>query len=176
MAHHLGRIAAAVLMAILGGSATAAELKLLSQGLPVASYTGGDNKSGEKNGPEMAFDGKAETAFNNGPAFPAWIMVDLGADHAVIKAMTFLEKRDVWFGYKIEVSADKQAWTMFADQTANKDPSEDPAYTDMGGVTGRYVRITLTDAPHRDKQWFWPVILEFQVYGIPVAKSPEAKK
>jgi hypothetical protein len=32
------------------------------------------------------------------------------------------------------------------------------------------VRFTMTDAPHRDKQWFWPVVREFKAYGMPVAK------
>ena len=174
----------ALLIPALGALAPAAELKLLSQGLPAGSYTGGNDKgeakSGEKSSPEKAFDGiwdgPGATAFNLGPAFPAWVMVDLGAEAKVIKTMTYTEKPNVWFGYKIEVSSDRQAWTAFADQTANKEPSEEPAYTDMGGVTGRYVRVTLTDAPDRDKQWFWPVIMEFRVYGVPVEKSAKTEK
>ena len=178
MTRHAARflmLATLLLVPCLGPAAQAAELKLLSQGLPAASYTGGDAKSGEKSGPEKAFDGSWQgpgaTAFNNGPAYPAWLMVDLGAEYSVIKVMSYMEKSGIWYGYKIEVSSDRQAWTMFADQTKNREPSEDPAYTDMGGVVGRYVRITLTDAPDRDKSWFWPVIMEFQVYGVPVEKA-----
>lgn len=176
-------VLAALLIPVLGALAPAAELKLLSQGLPAGSYTGGNDqgpaKAGEKNGPEKAFDGiwdgPGATAFNLGPAFPAWIMVDLGSEAKIIKTMNYTEKPGTWFGYKIEVSSDRQAWTMFADQTANKEPSEEPAYTDMGGVTGRYVRLTMTDAPDRDKQWFWPVIMEFRVYGVPVVEKTEKK-
>lgn len=172
------------ILALSGPGVVAAELKLLSQGLPPGSYTGGNDhgvaKPGEQSSPEKAFDGiwdgPGATAFNSGPAFPAWVMVDLGAEAKVIKAMTYTEKPHVWFGYKIEVSSDREKWTMFADQTANKEPSEDPAYTDMGGVTGRYVRVTMTDAPDRNKQWFWPVIMEFRVYGVPVEKAGNADR
>ena len=162
----------------------AAELKLLSQGLPIASYSGGNDKgeakSGEKNSPEKAFDGlwdgPGASAFNSGPVFPAWVMVDLGADVSVIKTMTYTEKPNVWFSYKIEVSSDRQTWTTFADQTRNKEPSEDPAYTDMGGVVGRYVRLTMTDAPDRDKSWFWPVIMEFRVYGVSAEEVEKTRR
>lgn len=153
----------ASLLAILalGCPAGAAELQLLSHGLPAAAYTG------DKSAP-LAFDGQLKTASNPGPVFPTWIMVDLGKPWKIIKTMTFMEKSDVWFAYKIEVSADQQAWTSFADQTGNREAAEDPAFTDMGGATGRYVRLTITDAPHRDKNppWFWPVVRELQVYGV----------
>lgn len=155
----------------LAAPAGAAELKLLSQGLPAASYSGGDAQCRKGNEADKAFDGNFTTAFCNGPAYPAWIMVDLGQDYSIIKTMAFMEKSDVWFSYKIEVSSDRQTWTVFADQTKNRDPSEDPAYTDMGGAVGRYVRATLTDARDRDKSWFWPVFLEFQVWGVPVEKK-----
>ncbi len=157
--------------ASLGTTAHAAELKLLSQGLPASAYTGGDAKSGKDAGPEKAFDGAwigKNIGFNNGPGFPAWVAVDLGKDWQIIKTMTYPERTNTWYGYKVEVSADGKAWTMFADQTQNREASEDPAYTDMGGAGARYVRLTLTDAPDRDKQWFWPVVMEFQVYGVAV--------
>jgi hypothetical protein len=156
----------------LAASAGAAELKLLSQGLPETAYTGGDNKWREGNEPAKVFDGDLKSAFCNGPAYPAWVMVDLGADYKIIKIMTFMERSGTWYGYKLEVSSDQQTWAMFADQTKNQEPSEDPAYTDMGMMVGRYVRLTLTDAPHRDKGWFWPVPMECQVFGV----APEPEK
>ena len=160
----------AALLACLAATAQSAELKLLSHQLPPASYTGGDAQSRKGNEPDKAFDGSRETAFCNGASYPAWLMVDLGASYSVIKTMTFMEKPGTWYSYKIEVSTDQRTWTMFADQTKNHEPSEDPAYADMGGVVGRYVRITLTDARDRDKSWFWPVIMEFQVWGVAVEK------
>lgn len=160
----------AVLLTCLAASAQAAELKLLTHQLPPAAYTGGDAQSRTGNEPGKAGDGSLETSFCNGASYPAWLMVDLGSNQSVIKTMTFMEKPGTWYSYKIEVSTDQQTWTMFADQTKNHEPSEDPAYSDMGGVVGRYVRITLTDARDRDKSWFWPVILEFQVWGVAVAK------
>lgn len=160
----------AVLLTSLVASAQAAELKLLSQQLPPAAYTAGDAKCRTGNEADKAGDGSLATAFCNGAAYPAWLMVDLGANQSVIKTMTFMEKPGTWYSYKIEVSTDQQTWTMFADQTKNHEPSEDPAYSDMGGVVGRYVRITLTDARDRDKSWFWPVIMEFQVWGVAAPK------
>jgi hypothetical protein len=145
-------------------------LKLLSHGLPTTSYTGGDAQSRGGNEPGRAFDGDMATAFCNGASYPAWIMVDLGAEFSVVKTMAFLEKPDVWYSYKVEVSPDGETWAMFADQTGNKEPSEDPAYTDLGDAVGRYVRFAMTDAPHRDRQWFWPVVMEFRVYGVPVGE------
>jgi hypothetical protein len=166
----------AILFAVLcwAAPAKAADLKLLSQGLPQESYTGSGKPVNKDTGPEKPFDGVCDgTAWCTGPAYPAWLMVDLGADYNIIKTMTYMEKSHVWYSYKIEASADQKTWVPFADQTKNKEPSDDPAYTDMGGTVGRYVRITLTDASDRDKSWFWPVILEFQVSGIPVEKPPE---
>ena len=170
----LGLMATAA-FALATPAADAAELKLLSQGLPAGSYTGGDAKAGKDSGPELAFDGITHgpgSAFCNGPNYPAWLMVDLGADCKIIKTKTFFERSNVFYSYLIEVSADRQTWTTFVDQTRNKDPSEDPSYTDMGLTVGRYVRITMTDVAEREKNWFWPVIVEFQVYGLKLPPPP----
>jgi hypothetical protein len=174
-----GALAFATLVAALclGAPAESAELVLLSQGLPQTAYTAGDAASGKTSGPEKAFDGSwegANTAWCNGASYPAWLMVDLGRDCNVIKVMTFMEKPGVWYSYRIETSSDQKAWTVFADQTGNTEPSEDPAYTDMGGAIARYVRITLTNVAERQKSWFWPVILEFQVYGLALPEPAEA--
>ncbi len=161
----------------LAAPAGATELKLLSQGLPAASYST-DVKPGKDSGPEKAFDGKwtgAATVWCNGPKYPTWLMVDLGSDYSLIKTMTYMEKPNIWYSYTVEVSSDKEHWTMFSDQSKNKDASEDPAYADMGLAVARYVRLTLTDAPERDKQWFWPAVMEFQVFGVAVDKPAEEK-
>lgn len=167
--HNAIRIACSLLGLACGASA--AELTLLSHALPEASYTG------HKTAP-LAFDGQMKTAFSPGPVFPTWVMVDLGAERRVIKTMTFLEKSDTWYAYRIEVSVDGRSWTPFADQGGNREASEDPAYTDMGGATARYVKLTITDAPHRDKNppWFWPVVREFQVYGVAVEAAAGAAR
>ena len=169
------KLALAALPALLClcGTAGAAELKVLSQGLPAASYTGSRKPVSDAAAPEKAFDGARETGWCVGPAYPAALTVDLGDNYNVIKVMSFMEKPHVWYSYIIEVSPDQKAWSVFADQTKNQEPSEDPAYTDMGGVTGRYVRITLTDVAEKAKSWFWPVIMEFQVYGVPVENPAE---
>lgn len=155
------------------GTAGAAELKLLSHGLPATACTGSRKPVNEGATPEKALDGKRDTGWCTGPSFPVDLTVDLGASCNVIKVMSFMEKSHVWYSYKIEVSEDQSNWTMFADQTKNQEPSEDPAYTDMGGATGRYVRITLTDVAEKSKTWFWPIIMEFQVYGLPIEKPAE---
>jgi hypothetical protein len=170
-------IALASVAVAVAARADGAELKLLSQGLPAASYTGGDAKAFKDAEPEKAFDGRThgdKTAWCNGSSYPVWLEADLGSECRVIKTMLYMERPNVWYAYKIEVSEDNKTWTSFADQSQNKEASDDPAFTDMGGATGRYVRITLLDAPERNRNppWFWPVVEEFQVYGLPLAPPP----
>jgi hypothetical protein len=167
-----GPACAATLLAVLMFARTAptAELALLSQGLPAGSYTCDRAPAKDECGAQKAFDGATGTAWVEGPAYPSWLMVDLGKNCRVIKTMWYPERSSVWQSYTIEISDDGKSWRSFADQTANRDPSEDPAYTDMGMVEGRYVRITLLDVPD-PKDWYWPVIQEFQVYGLAVAAA-----
>jgi hypothetical protein len=179
MARIKGWVVALAVLAVSLGVITlagAADLKLLSQDLPKASYTASSFVNYQPTTPDKAFDGKLQGGDDKfsfwcaGPNYPQWLQVDLGDTYNIVKTMTYWERSTVWYGYKIEVSADKQTWTMFADKTKNQDPAGDPAYTDMGSATGRYVRITNTDVQDRDKSWYWPVIWEFQVYGTPVKK------
>jgi len=162
-------------MFCIGSLATAEELQLLSQGLPESSYTASSylTWANPPSVAKFAFDGDEETAWAMGPDYTnSWLMVDLGKDCKIVKTVIIGEKRflsEAYFQYKIEVSSDKKNWTIFVDKTKNTEVAGPSGYTDMGEAVGRYVRLTYTGVKE-PKDWYWPVVCEFKVYGVPLEK------
>ncbi len=78
------------------------------------------------------------------------------ADH-VRPLAAYLVRNGAWL---IPLAAYALAWSLWIPLLGR----------DMGSAVGRYVRFTMTDARDRDKSWFWPVVMEFQVHGMPVGK------
>ncbi|MBB6734405.1 discoidin domain-containing protein [Cohnella zeiphila] len=111
--------------------------------------------------PEMAVDGdSAMTRWAaNGSSKPQWLQVDLGQSYRIVGTQTFFEFDDSYYQYKVEVSQDQSTWTTLADRTSNTVLGA-PFYDDRGGVTGRYVRITVTGQQNAS---VWASIKEFKV-------------
>jgi len=91
---------------------------------------------------------------------PQWLMVDLGKSMPVTKVISSPEFRNVVYGYKIELSDDKERWTIFADRTENKTERAGDGYSDTGTGTGRYVRITFKNCSGH-----WAGLYTFAVYS-----------
>jgi len=100
--------------------------------------------------PPYAIDGSIATRYSTGAkaAGGEWFMVDLGAS-AQITGVVLDDSNnltDVASGYKVEVSADRNIWTLAASCNAVSSPIET---INFAAKTGRYVRITQTNVgPH----------------------------
>ena len=96
----------------------------------------------------------------NGGSLPQWLTLDLGESQSVTTVLTSPEFRHVAYGYKIELSDDNAAWTLFADRTANRSKLPGDGYVDTGSGKGRYVRITMTECGGN-----WAGLYNFAVYS-----------
>lgn len=111
---------------------------------------------------DMAVDGSLTTrwAQQGGDYSECWLKVDLGENYSLssVKTSFFVANDNHKYKYKIEYSTDDTNWNMYADNTS--------AYTtqstveDTNSVTGRYVKITITDSSTLGSS-----IGEFEVYG-----------
>jgi len=94
--------------------------------------------------PELAVDGNPDTYWSC--AFsPAWIQVDLTALTPVsrIKVVNYVDGAR-YYQYKVEISADGQAWTCAGDMSANTAPAtKEGATFTLQSASARYVRVTM---------------------------------
>ena len=88
-----------------------------------------------------------------------WWKVDLGASYNLTGSEVMWEFAKN-YKYKVEVSTDDTNWTLAADKTANTNAAQ--TQSDLFGVTGRYVRITVTTLPDANT---WASFFEFKVFG-----------
>ncbi|THF73790.1 discoidin domain-containing protein [Cohnella fermenti] len=114
-------------------------------------------------GPSLAVDGdsKGTRWAADGSSKPQWLQVDLGQSMTIARTEATFEFADTYYQYKIEVSPDGSQWNLFADRTANAVVAN-PAYTDTGSQTGRYIRITVTGAA---SSGMWASLYEFKAFG-----------
>lgn len=111
-------------------------------------------------GPDKAIDGETSTMWIAADGNPNnWWEADLGENYDMTGIrITFENDINIW-KYKIEVSKDDINWTMAADKTQNTvtDQIQESAYN----LTGRYVRVTVTETPGS----LWTAFSEFNVFG-----------
>jgi hypothetical protein len=90
---------------------------------------------------------------------PQWLIIDLGTTNRITNTLINPEYRHVAYQYVIEVSNDKQNWTLFVSREQNKDVAGQ-GYCDQGDAQGRYVRITLKNCGGH-----WASLFNVSVYG-----------
>lgn len=134
---------------------TADDVKNVAVGKKVvASSTMSDEFS-----PTQAVDGIVGStrwsAANNDE--PHWLMVDLQEIYYITGTKTFFEFDDAAYEYLIETSEDGEVWNVFADQKDNENIPQ-LGFIDSGGVSARFVRITISGE-------MWASIQEFKVFG-----------
>ncbi|MNO22411.1 F5/8 type C domain protein [compost metagenome] len=106
-------------------------------------------------------DGNKETRWaSNGSGKPEWVQVDLGSSKSITRIESYFEFMDSYYQYRIELSDDGVSWQTFADRTGNT-VIPNPAYTDIGQGTGRYVRLTVTGS---QTTGMWSSLRELAVY------------
>ena len=108
-------------------------------------------------------DGNSGTRWAGSSAtMPQWWKVDLGASRTLGEVEIMFEKAGTsgdCNDFKVETSVDNNAWTSAVDRSTNTNTAQTQAYTFT--ATGRYVRITINDAPGTA----WASFFEFRVFG-----------
>ena len=89
----------------------------------------------------------------------AWLQIDLGKMTQFNEVFTQFEYPTFFYQYKIETSADGNAWTLYADRTQNT--QQGSPMVDTGSTQARYIRITITD---RQKNGHFPAIWNVKVF------------
>lgn len=87
-----------------------------------------------------------------------WWKVDLGSIETMTGSRVHFEQDNVNYQYRIDVSDDNVNWTTAADKSSTADTSQ--IRVDDFTASGRYVRITYTNAPG-----WWASHYEFEVYS-----------
>jgi F5/8 type C domain len=107
-------------------------------------------------------DGSATTRWcaADGAAGHYW-QVDLGASYTLGKLEITWEKA-ANYQFKVEGSADGNAWTSVLDETATTNATADQTYPLSAAPKARYVRVTTTTLPSAT---IWASFFEFSVYG-----------
>jgi putative membrane-bound dehydrogenase-like protein len=126
-----------------------------------ASSTQDDARS-----PAKAVDGDPQTRWSpGGPSAPQWLQVDLGKPEEIAGCRILWEFDDRPYQYKVEGSADGQAWQTLVDQTAGSLRTQQQEHKFQAKDT-RYVRLTVTGlAPGS-----WASLFEFEVLGKQLVK------
>jgi hypothetical protein len=89
--------------------------------------------------------------------------VDLGSSFSLSSVHVLWEKQAAYL-FKIETSADRARWTIALDKTQSSSAAaqQDRDLALPAGVTGRYVRITVTGGLTTT---VWASIYELDVFG-----------
>nr|WP_144922194.1 discoidin domain-containing protein [Paenibacillus bovis] len=136
-----------------------ATLKEKRENIAIGKNVTASSTMSDEFSPAKAVDGLVGTthwsAANNDQ--PHWLMVDLGDIYYVTGTKTFFEFNDAAYQYLIETSENGEDWSVFSDQRENAQVAS-LGYMDNGGVSARYVRITV----HGE---MWSSIWDFEVYG-----------
>jgi|GEM_PF-1670230 len=142
--------------------------KLISENLPIASYTASNSWTSEGQLPDMAFDGSASTSWNAGNYASQWIEVDLGQEYYLYSIQLLIAQlpggsttHEVWVSNQ-SISNSYNGATLaktFQGYTDNLQWLE----SDFSNSTkGRYVQVTTVSSPS------WIAWLEIQIYGEPL--------
>ncbi|HEY1017136.1 MAG TPA: discoidin domain-containing protein, partial [Herpetosiphonaceae bacterium] len=148
---------ALALLLLLGGllipgrSPALAAPVLLSQGKPASASTVWAGNSAA-----FAVDGNPGTRWESAHSDPQWLQVDLGASHALSRAVLTWEAAHAT-AYQIQISNDGSAWSTVYATTTGDGGTDDVA---LSGA-GRYVRVSGTQRALGYGYSLW----EFQVYG-----------
>ena len=117
---------------------------LARQFQPSAAGTNGLTASSneEKNPPENAFDGKADTRWCAGDnSFPQWLQADLGRTRRVTGLTLAWERPNETYQFRVEGGADGKHWKTLADASAVPGRGDGPVAVTPTDV--RYVRVTV---------------------------------
>lgn len=128
--------------------------ELVSLGKPVVASSA--------NGPAAAAtDGDPATAWvASGPAFPQWIVVDLGSEYRIDSITQLFNNEDEW-KYEIAGSLDGTNWTTWVDQSGNTTNRTEVTHQIDG--TARWVRLLVVGAK---SVWpNWATSKEFSIFG-----------
>jgi hypothetical protein len=96
----------------------------------------------------------------DGAAGHYW-QVDLGASYTLSKLEIIWEKA-ANYQFKVEGSADGNAWASVLDETATTNATADQTYPLSAAPKARYMRVTTTTLPSAT---IWASFFEFSVYG-----------
>jgi beta-galactosidase len=132
----------------------------------------------EKNPPENAFDGRADTRWcASDDSVPQWLQTDLGTNRHVVGIGLVWEREGGGYLCRIEGKPDGRKWTTLADASTAPGLSDGPVKVAPADL--RYVRVTVVGhAPGS-----WASIREFQVHVVqagqdvvwdPLAQKPPA--
>ena len=133
------------------------------------------SSSEDKNPPEAAFDGEADTRWCAGSSdYPQWIQADLGKPRHVSGITLNWENPGDRYQFKIEGRSKSGPWTTLADQTAAPGMEDGPVTLTPADV--RFVRLTVLKSSGTG----WASVREFQIRttesGQEAAWRPPATK
>jgi hypothetical protein len=133
--------------------------QLLSLKKPV---TADSEETDKGNLAALGNDGSVTTRWcaADGAAGHYW-QVDLGASYTLSKLEIIWEKA-ANYQFKVEGSADGNAWASVLDETATTNAAADQTYALSATPKARYVRVTTTSLPSAN---IWASFFEFSVYG-----------
>jgi len=141
--------------------------KLISENLPIASYTASNSWTSQGRLPSMAFDGSASTGWNAANHASQWIEVDLGQEH-------YLYSIQLWIAQQPSGDTTHEVWvsnqSISNSYTGATLAKSFQGFTDHGqwlesdfsnSTKGRYVQVKTVSSPS------WTAWTEIQIYGEP---------
>ncbi|MFM6224184.1 MAG: Calx-beta domain-containing protein [Dolichospermum sp.] len=145
--------------------------ELISENLPIASYTASSSWTSEGALPDKAFDGSALTSWNSGNYASQWIEVDLGQEYHLYSIQLLIAQlpggsttHEVWVSNQ-SISNSYTGATLaktFQGFTVSGDWLE----SDFSNSTkGRYVQVKTVESPS------WIAWLEIQILGEPLISA-----
>ncbi|MFM6339292.1 MAG: Calx-beta domain-containing protein, partial [Dolichospermum sp.] len=144
--------------------------KLISENLPIASYTASSSWTSEGALPDKAFDGSALTSWNSGNYASQWIEVDLGQEYHLYSIQLLIAQlpggsttHEVWVSNQ-SISNSYTGATLA--KTFQGFTSAGWLESDFSNSTkGRYVQVKTVESPS------WIAWLEIQILGEPLISA-----
>ena len=142
--------------------------KLISENLPIASYTASSSWTPEGQLPDMAFDGSASTSWNAGNYADQWIEVDLGQEYYLYSIQLLIDQQpggstthEVWVSNQ-SISNSYNGATLAKTFQGFTDSRQWLESDFSNSTKGRYVQVKTVSSPS------WIAWLEIQIYGEPL--------
>ncbi|MFM6024769.1 MAG: Calx-beta domain-containing protein, partial [Dolichospermum sp.] len=144
--------------------------ELISENLPIASYTASSSWTSEGALPDKAFDGSALTSWNSGNYASQWIEVDLGQEYYLYSIQLLIDQQpggstthEVWVSNQ-SISNSYTGATLA--KTFQGFTSAGWLESDFSNSTkGRYVQVKTVESPS------WIAWLEIQILGEPLISA-----
>ncbi|MFM6550077.1 MAG: Calx-beta domain-containing protein, partial [Microcystis panniformis] len=155
--------------------------KLISENLPIASYTASSSWISEGALPDKAFDGSASTSWNSGNFASQWIEVDLGQEYHLYSIQLLIEQQpggstthEVWVSNQ-SISNSYTGATLAKTFQGFTDTGQWLESDFSNSTKERYVQVKTVSSPS------WIAWVEIQIFGelldlptITLAVSPSS--